>query len=833
MSMPAEEFLRAWHGVVATRFAGASFTDREAVVAELLDRGLAAVAANRRGRRAPSEKDVRLAEQQVVAASGWFDVAAYTSANQRVRAGWSPALEHFCGEGWRSLSNPSPAFDVWWYWSEHLDPAATTVNPLLHFLLDGRFAGHSPLPEVVPPHDVPQSLTRPNRVCLFAGYDVHNVVDDYVVAYVKEMSRHADVYYLFDGYLPADELARLAPYTKGAWAVPHGRYDFGSYSLLAHDLVGWPTIEQYDELVLANDSAYLLRDLDGVFGEMDSRACDWWGMQASKHDYHSYEDDGPTQPLVEAKREMIGQRHMDDVDHLHVSSYLLTFRSRVIGDPGFRRRLDAVVAQPHKSLIIRKYEIGISRYLMCRGFDVDTFIPDLYPFHPLYTSRFFELLERGFPLLKRNLLSENSGHVADLVRWKDRVRSAVPGADVDLFEANLLRVAPDDRLHRSFALSSSERHTDRVHRPWNQWEIAEEDLAAPKFDHWWAFLVDAADHSLTGSLRAVFEEVRSDPTLKKVVLTRSRAVDLDGENVVVLPLESPEGQFLLARSRYVFVRELPGDASYGWFSPGNHDIVHVGGVPLRSFPAPAADTSPGESPYRAVVAGSPAQALAAAQAFAPLPLADVWQTGAPRNDLLLRASADLPDDLRRQEEELTVALAGRPLLLFAPAFDRGGAGPVYRSTDRDVVEALSGWCERHGGVAGYYDDPRDRTRELSRVLEPVGALNLRRLGVTDHVVVDRVATLLLTDVSARAVDFAATGRAIVLLLDATSEDELFHDPGLLPVHVVRDRGDLAAALELPPVDAGDRTRLLFSTLDQGSSGRLVRRIRADYLRGDL
>jgi hypothetical protein len=115
------------------------------------------------------------------------------------------------------------------------------------------------------------------------------------------------------------------------------------------------------------------------------------------------------------------------------------------------------------------------------------------------------------------------------------------------------------------------------------------------------------------------------------------------------------------------------------------------------------------------------------------------------------------------------------------------------------------------------------------VLEPVGALDLRRLGVSDHVVVDRAATLLLTDVSARAVDFAATGRSIVMLLDEMSDGELFHDPGLLPVHVVRDPRELARTLDLPPPAAADRTRLLFPVLDRGNAARLVRRIRSDYV----
>ncbi len=48
-------------------------------------------------------------------------------------------------------------------------------------------------------------------------------------------------------------------------------------------------------------------------------------------------------------------------------------------------------------------------------------------------------------------------------------------------------------------------------------EFIEEDKWAPKFDHWWAFPVCAYDHTLAGNDRAVFEAVREDPSIKKIV----------------------------------------------------------------------------------------------------------------------------------------------------------------------------------------------------------------------------------------------------------------------------------------------------------------------------
>ena len=103
-----------------------------------------------------------------------------------------------------------------------------------------------------------------------------------------------------------------------------------------------------------------------------------------------------------------------------MGSYFLALRSEVIADPEFRRRLDMVAAQPEKNSIIRKYEIGISSYLTLAGYHVETFVDGVLPFHPIYRASVFELMEEGFPFIKRQFLHENPFHVPDLDRWKER-----------------------------------------------------------------------------------------------------------------------------------------------------------------------------------------------------------------------------------------------------------------------------------------------------------------------------------------------------------------------------------------------------------------------------
>lgn len=93
------------------------------------------------------------------------------------------------------------------------------------------------------------------RICLFAGYDKTNIIQDYVVYYLKELSSVSDVYYMADNEISESEKLKIIPYVKGAYGFHHKKYDFGSWQELIN-IIGWEKILEYDELILANDSVF-------------------------------------------------------------------------------------------------------------------------------------------------------------------------------------------------------------------------------------------------------------------------------------------------------------------------------------------------------------------------------------------------------------------------------------------------------------------------------------------------------------------------------------------------------------------------------------------------
>jgi len=447
-------FEPAWARLVtAWLAAGPESAGGQALLARALDEGVHAL-------DLPAAGDVtvgqgRRCEIAVVRLAGAVDEAGYLAHNQPQAERGAEPVEHFCRRGWRALRNPSLAFDVWWYWAAYLDPtdeSETATNPLVHYLLDGRHRGLLPLPQRVAGPSFSMT-TQPRRACLFATYDPDGLVDDSVVAYVAELARHAEVFVLADGTLQPGQLERLSAAT-GAWVRSHGAHDFGSWSLLARELVGWEALAAYDEVLLANDSCWLLRPLDEVFSRMDARSCDFWGLQLTARRFEPEPWQPQTVPLAEVKRSWMPPTAFRYPELVHVGSYFLALRRPVLDDPGFRRRLDAVVPQRDRANLVQKYETGTTQYLVGQGFDFDTWVPELRPNHPIYGPGVFDLLADGFPLFKRRFLVANPYDTPDLADWKARISAVVPEAPVDMFERNLLRVADPADLARSFAIRS-------------------------------------------------------------------------------------------------------------------------------------------------------------------------------------------------------------------------------------------------------------------------------------------------------------------------------------------------------------------------------------------
>lgn len=849
--MNAEEFLGCWRGLVrqwveVRHHAGAS----HALLRDALETGLASPTEFEDGldRPAPDRVDDEAAldcEISVLRLSGLIDELGYVE-NILSHARRPDAVAHFCTSGWKNLVNPSLDFDVWWYWFSNLGLDENRVNPLLHYALVGRHAGLTP----IQPHSAMTTRAvlpsdRPiRRACLFAAFDVDGIVDDYVVYYLRELSRHCDVFYLADSFLGEGELAKLSDVTVAAWSIPHGRYDFGSYAMLAQDLVGWERLDGYDEVVLANDSCYALTGFDHVFARMDGRACDWWGLQASKADFAIGRGNRAPIPIEEAKATLMGRPEWRQMRHLHISSYFVALRRPAFQDDGFRRLVAQIGEQPRKTSIILKYEIGLSRQLTGSGHDFDTYIDKLYPFHPVYNADTFTLIADGFPLLKRTFLVENSTKTPDLAEWKNRILDLVPDAPVEMIERNLERVAPQDQLALSFSVVTAADGEIEAPKLLNLRQFKREDRTTPTFEHWWAFPVSLANHQLSTDARAVFEEVRADPSIKKVILTRSRPTTLTGTNTVVVPLNSPEGQHYVLRAGRLLVSDPPAAAFPLPFSSPAHVFVDIGGAGFAAprnegRHRPAARARPTHTPSLPMV-----KVVSSRLGSLLDPSPDsfegpkILRAGFPRADFIARAEERLPADLLTQVGSLRDELGGRRLVIFASTYAVGSTRNRPEATD-EQVELLRDWLQRNDAVLGVRENPADRSRAYAHILAPLDPIDLSIRTYPHIEVLYRLADAMISEYAPGVFDFLLTGKPVVVF--DTQDDVDRPTNGLhaelervMPSALCRGFADLPKVVEdvLSETDAVQRARyswcrdLFFEFEDDHNAWRVVHGLRS-------
>lgn len=708
--------------------------------------------------------------------SPMFDTSYYRRMNPSVRR--QNPLAHYCEVGWRELRNPSPLFDTWWYWYKHLDPSDDSKNPLAHYEASGKQQQLSTRPDQFPSRRLgvghrfePGQAVR--RICLFAGYDPDGLVDPYVVDYVRELAEHADVYYLADCPIPQLELAKLAPYTKAVWAERHGHYDFGSYARLI-EKIGWSEIERYDELLLVNDSCYLLRPLDDVFSRMSARACDWWGLQATKglRETRSRPTNQFREPidLAVVRSSLVDSFEQDYTYDFLIGSYFLAFRRPVFQDGEFRRYVTSVTTHERKRDIVKKYEVGLTRWLIQHGHVFDTYVPKLYPFHPIFTLWFLRLLDEGFPLLKRYFLAENHYGVPRLSEWPELIRARVPEAKTDVFERNLIRVSDPDRLRRSLTIGAAPPSKNDPVFPTllSPAEFMAADRQAPKYADWWAFPTDPTSGLLTGNQLALFEHIRDDSSIHKIILARDVAITLDGPGVDVVPLHSALGQHRLLRSGTILITSSCATDVTHPVSSELHNLIHVGddvpfartGYAVSQTRSELGRVAQEQSQFRALISSSRIDMLAKAAGSYPLTVHQIWSTGLPRHDFIVCPEGDLPRDLRRDLDRLRDLVGSRTLVLLIPA-RRGGSGvPAYQFTAEEL-ERLDSWLRANDVVLGVREDSPGEPGSYFSQLPEQSTLDLSPETFLHVEPLHRLASAMITDYSSAFVDFLLTGRPVL------------------------------------------------------------------------
>lgn len=782
-----------------------------------------------------------------------FDADGFARYNPELASSGDDLLAWYCKSGWKELHNPSADFDVWWYWRNHLNPAAPVMDPLLHYSLIGKAAGlatRHPDPVRINSSGVALDRSRQvRRICLFAGADPHGVIDETVVHYLRQLSRIADVYYLADGTMAPWELDKLADVTKGAWSVPHSKGAYGSHAMLLGDKVGWEKVAQYDEAILADDSAYLVGDLNPIFALMEGVQTDWWGLQAGTS-LHSHGESrgrkaGPV-PMEDVQRDYL-QSFEDAFDYdFALGEAFTVLRQPLLRNQVLRDYWQALGQRDRSRVSRNKDAAKLTQFLIQAGYRFDSVTNRLYPLPVDYSEYAFAALKDGSALFGRNLLTENRYCAAGLGNWEERLLAAAPEAQVAAIAAHLDRICGAEQLKVNL-LKGRDSESGSDHLPLlSAQEIAERDPVEPKHDNWWVFPACAYDQNLSGNERAVFEAVRHDPAIRKIILTRGKNIDLDGANVEVHPLMSREGQEALLQSKVVFIKHSPSANVVFPLSAEHHRFIGLWhGIPFKRIGTASIDTQARREELETehaklacVISSSQIDRLAMVASFHPLAYDNVWLTGLPRHDFIQGEFGDLPEDFRREEKALREKLDSKKLVLFCPTFRNDNAAPGYRFSAEEFTR-LDAWLTANNAVLGVREHMADHHQTYSDQFEGANFMPLPASSFPNVEVLYRVSDCLVTDYSSCFFDYMLTGKPAISFaydLDHYKEQErgTFYDlETVFPGRVCRTFAELLEALEQTsshgfaqrdPLLAVKRD-MFFAFDDNGSAQRVVERTR--------
>src|SRR5690606_36284087 len=241
---------------------------------------------------------------------------------------------------------------------------------------------------------------------------------------------------------------------------------------------------------------------------------------------------------------------------------------------------------------------------------------------------------------------------------------------------------------------------------------------------------------------------------------------------------------------------------------------------------------------RAVISSAKVDTLAMAASFYPLSIDEVWNTGLPRNDFILRPRERLPADLRVQFGRLEGMLGDRRLVLFMPTLRNAQEDAYYRSGD-DEIAFIGDWLARSNAVLGLREHMADNARAYSAQLGGLDCLDLSDNAFPNVEILYRASSALVTDYSSCFIDYMLTGKpAVSFAYDHGSylgmERGGFYDLDFVfPGPVCRTFAQLREALEglFEPASVADaaglewKRRLFFDHIDDRNSARVAERVR--------
>jgi lipopolysaccharide biosynthesis protein len=277
------------------------------------------------------------------------------------------------------------------------------------------------------------------RAAVFAHFDIDNKVDDYVIFYLTKIKEVcACIIFVTTSALPEKETLKISNVCERVIVRENEGHDFMSYKKGLAEL----KMENYDEILLCNDSVYgPFFSIKNAFGKMQGMANDFWGMTENY-----------------------------DLAY-HLQSYFMVFRKKVIQSSYFKEFWEKVSVENDKSAVIKKYEVGLTQFLIKAGFIPEAYIRIKSSFlNTLRAKTAFLSIKSCTDVINklRRLISGKLGINPTHFYWKTLITEYnMPFIKIDILRDNFKNINIEDYMHvlntySDYDTGLIQRHLERV-----------------------------------------------------------------------------------------------------------------------------------------------------------------------------------------------------------------------------------------------------------------------------------------------------------------------------------------------------------------------------------
>ncbi len=279
------------------------------------------------------------------------------------------------------------------------------------------------------------------RLCIYVTYDEEQTADTYIGYMLRELKKVADTLIVVCNYQSVVKGAEnILPFADNILYRENTGYDAGAFRSALCDFIGWESIEEFDELILANDSFYgPFKAMEEIFEEMDRPGYDFWG-------------------LTEHARTKSGNHIIPE----HIQSFFLVVCGRMLHSIHFRNYWEQMPCFNSYQEVVSKHEMLFTRYFGSMGYQYGC-LADMLPNESVniennynqYCHLQYELIsKRNFPFLKKRPVTFDVLEMQTQENFRQALEYIGKNTiyNVDMIWENLIRTVNIADLQRNFHL---------------------------------------------------------------------------------------------------------------------------------------------------------------------------------------------------------------------------------------------------------------------------------------------------------------------------------------------------------------------------------------------